>query len=345
MRIGYSFWGFLGPGVLDTPDGGRSHRRTFVDGLIAAGHDIVFLQANRDLHEADHDLRSDYRWNEGLPELDALFLEWRWPIPGRNTTGCAADGHTCDLHRQAQLVDHYSITLSTPTLLWDKDLRLPPDDPLRARANVSVCEAALRPASGATSLLFPVDDRALAVADPAALAARPRTTQLAYVGNQYDRDETFTRFLAPAAPHLRHRVAGKWTNTGSWPRVNFTGRCTFTEVETIYSGALATVLLLPDRYAQVGQMTQRIVEAVSAGCLPLTPTTVRDAERFAPARLHVRDGLDVVTTIRWLGTIAGTSEHADLIGACLHRLGLFRLSTQVRTVEKLLNAHRTAAQP
>ncbi len=345
MRIGYSFWGFLGPGILDTPDGGRSHRRTLVDGLIAAGHDIIFLQSNRDLHEADQDLRADYRWDQGLPELDALFLEWRWPIPGRNTTGCDADGHTCDLHRQTQLVDHYSIALSIPTLLWDKDLRLPADDPLRARSNVKICEAALRLSSGATSLLFPVDDRALDVADPAALAARPRTMQLAYVGNQYDRDDAFAHFIAPAAARLRHRVAGKWTNTDAWPRLNFTGRCAFAEVNTIYSGALATVLLLPDRYAQVAQMTQRIFEAVLAGCLPLTPTTVRDAERFTPAQLQVRDSSDVVTTIRWIGAIAGTPEHAELIGACVRRLGLFRLSAQVRTVEKLLVACPKEAQP
>ena len=36
MRIGYSFWGFLGPGITDTPDGGRSHRATLIDGLTAA---------------------------------------------------------------------------------------------------------------------------------------------------------------------------------------------------------------------------------------------------------------------------------------------------------------------
>ena len=44
MRIGYSCWGFLGPGILDTPDGGRSHRRTLVDGLGALGHQLVLLQ-------------------------------------------------------------------------------------------------------------------------------------------------------------------------------------------------------------------------------------------------------------------------------------------------------------
>ena len=86
VRIGYSFWGFLGPGITDTPDGGRSHRRPLIDGLIAVGHEIVFLQRNRDLHEAGCDLRHLYAWDDGLPAIDALFLEWRWPIPGRSTT-------------------------------------------------------------------------------------------------------------------------------------------------------------------------------------------------------------------------------------------------------------------
>lgn len=43
--IGYSFWGFLGPGIIDTPDGGRSHRRPLVDTIAARGHRLVFLQA------------------------------------------------------------------------------------------------------------------------------------------------------------------------------------------------------------------------------------------------------------------------------------------------------------
>jgi hypothetical protein len=76
------------------------------DGLIGAGHDIVFLQRNRDLDEGGHDLRDAYRWEAGLPGIDALFLEWRWPIPGRSTTRCGSSGHTCDLHRQDELVDN-----------------------------------------------------------------------------------------------------------------------------------------------------------------------------------------------------------------------------------------------
>ena len=108
VRIGYSFWGFLGPGISDTPDGGRSHRRTLINGIRALGHEIVFLQANRDLDEAGLDLRGTYAWHAGLPDIDVLFCEWRWPIRGRNTTACHQPGHTCDLHRQTDILTRYT---------------------------------------------------------------------------------------------------------------------------------------------------------------------------------------------------------------------------------------------
>ena len=73
-------------------------------------------------------------------------------------------------------------------------------------------------------------------------------------------------FFAPAA--ARHRVAGKWTRTAQWPHVTFTGRIAFPDVRPLYKSSLATILLLPERYASAGQMTQRIFEAALAGCLP-----------------------------------------------------------------------------
>jgi hypothetical protein len=336
VKIGYSFWGFLGSGVTDTPDGGRSHRRVLIDGLRSRGHELVFLQPDRDFIEAGLDLSDSYTWDVGLPEIDVVFLEWRWPIPGRNTTWCGAPGHTCDLHRQHELLDHYTHGRGTLTILWDKDRQLPADDPLRTTGNVVVCEAAVHPTPGAVSLLFPVADAALAAADPTALATRPRDLPLAYIGNQYDRDAAFDTFFAPAAASHRHVVAGKWTRTDAWPHVSFTGRVPFAEVAEIYGRALATVLLLPDRYARAGQMTQRLFEAVLAGCLPLTPSPIRSADRFTPRWLHVPDGAAVVAKLTYLKRIAGTSEHAELINACLQPLGLFRVSRQLDVLDKLL---------
>jgi hypothetical protein len=336
VRIGYSFWGFLGPGITDTPDGGRSHRRPLIDGLTAAGHDLVLLQRNRDLEEAGHDLRASYAWHAGLLGIDALFLEWRWPLPGRSTTKCGSSGHTCDLHRQDELVAHYTAGRKVPTIIWDKDLRLEPRSPLRSLPGVAVCEAALKPSHGADSLLFPVADTALDRADPVRLAAMPRPLPLVYVGNQYDRDEAFSMFFAPAAARYTHRVAGKWTRTSDWPHVNFTGRCAFPKVRELHESALATVLLLPDRYARAGQMTQRLFEAVLAGCLPITPATLPFASAFTPPALHAATGEQAADVMAGLLSIAGTARHAALIAECIRMLGTFRLSRQLATINRIL---------
>jgi hypothetical protein len=336
VKIGYSFWGFLGAGVTDTPDGGRSHRRIFINGIIRAGHDVVFLQADRDLDEAGDNLSGVYSWDSGLPAIDVLFLEWRWPIPGRNISRCGAEGHTCDLHRQDQLLAAYTFGQGLPTVIWDKDLRLPYLDPLRQLPNVVVCEAALRPGTGAASLLFPVADAALDAADPAALAAVPRPLPVVYAGNQYDRDEAFGEFFAPAAARFAHRVAGKWTRIAGWPHVNFTGRCAFADVSCLYRSALATVLLLPARYARAGQVTQRLPEAVLAGCLPVTPASIADAGAFTPPALHAADGQQVIDRIEHALAIAGTPRHAELLAACLDSLDIFRLSRQIAALDHVL---------
>ncbi|WP_406108467.1 hypothetical protein OG698_38065 [Streptomyces sp. NBC_01003] len=337
MKIGYSFWGFLGNGVTDTPDGGRSHRRPFIDALIAHGHDIVFLQADRDRLEAGEDLGGAYTFDDGVPHIDALFLEWRWAIPGRNTTMCGSEGHTCDLHRQAQLINHYTVRHQTPTVIWDKDRTLRAESVWRTTSHTRVCEAALAPTHGAHSLLFPVAENLLTQADPVALAAQRRDLVLGYVGNQYDRDEPFDRFFAPAAARVAHLVAGKWTETNRWPHVHFLGRIPFEAAAGVYGRSLATVLMLPERYAAVGQMTQRIFEAVLAGCLPVAPADIRYVNRFVPDELVVRSGRDVIERLSHLREIAGTQQHADLIAACVDRLRLFGLSKQVDTLESLLH--------
>lgn len=336
MRIGYSFWGFLGDGITDTPDGGRSHRATLIDALTSAGQDIVFLQADRDRTEADTEL--PYAWEpNGFPVIDTLMLEWRWPITGRNTTPCGTPGHTCDLHRQADLVDFYTRE-GLPTMLWDKDRQLPADDPLRAMGNVTVCEAALHPSPGAAALLFPIADAALDRSEPAALAGGERRWMLAYVGNQYDRDDCFDRYFAPAAAtHPDHLVAGKWTDTARWPHIRFLGRVPFSKVADLYGMSRTTILLLPDRHLAAGQMTQRLFEAVLVGCLPLCPAEFRSANRLVPDHLIVSSGAEATDLIGDLAT-ARPERRAELLAACLERLDLMRASRQVKALEEILTA-------
>lgn len=328
MRIGYSFWGFLADGVLDTPDGARSYRRPVIDALQRAGNHLLLLQANRDLTEAAIDLTGGYSFDGGLPDLDAIIYEWRWPMPGRNTTACGSPGHTCDLHRQQQLLDHYTYSRRLPTIVWDQDRQLPADDPVRIWSNVRVAGYALQPGPGAITVNWPVPDELLETADPDRLARLPRRLPLVYVGNQYDRDDAFDRYFAPAAACLNHRVAGKWTNTSAWPHVRFTGRIAFGEVAGLHAQALATVLLMPERYRTVGAFGSRLFESVTQGCLPLTPADTVGAKVFTPLSLHVRDADDVVDKVTWIQRIAGTAEHAALIRACLDLLDPYRTSRQ-----------------
>lgn len=140
-------------------------------------------------------------------------------------------------------------------------------------------------------------------------------------------------------------MAGKWNRTAAWPHVSFIGRVPFTEVAQIYGRTLATVVLLPDRYAQAGQMTQRLVEAVLAGCLPLTPTSIRSAGQFTPVRLHVADGIDVTNMLTHLQDIAGTSEHVELTASCLRALEMFRVSRQLDVLDDLLRAQASLMTP
>jgi hypothetical protein len=331
VKIGYSFWGFLGAGVVDTPDGGRSHRRIWVDALRADGHRLIFLQANRDLAEAREDFRHEYQWDAGLPDIDLLFLEWRWPIEGRNVgTPCGHPAHTCDLHRQHELVTGYTRRRRVPTVVWDKDQRLPTDDPIRRLPNVVVADPALSPRAGGHSLLFPVNRASVVHAQRMlpALVSQPRALDLVYIGNQYDRDERFDQYVGQPARVLNHAVYGKWTRTDRWPHVNFRGRIAFPDVALTYREALASPVLLPPRYETTGQVTQRLVESVLNGCLPIMPGSVRHAHRVVPETLVLGAGEDVVALVRRLRRERGSADHERLLGECLARLEPFHVDRQ-----------------
>ena len=202
--------------------------------------------------------------------------------------------------------------------------------------------SATRPGTPArrAPLLFPVADEALDAADPTALAAATRDLPLVYVGNQYDRDDAFARSSPPpprTSPHCRRQMD---PTPRDWPHVHFTGRIPFAQVEATYRRSAGHRLAAARPVRAAGQMTQRLFEAVLAGCLPLTPNTIRHADRFTPPDLHVRDGAEVIARIQALQAVAGTGRHADLIAASLRRLDLFRISRQLRVLDQILDPTR-----
>ena len=85
-------------------------------------------------------------------------------------------------------------------------------------------------------------------------------------------------------------------------------------------------------------MTQRLFEAVLAGCLPITPDTIQFGAVFTPTTLHASTGQQVAERIATMQDIAGTPRHAELIADCLDKLGVFRLSRQRRTLDQILRS-------
>lgn len=311
MILGYSCWGFLGRGVVDTPDGGRSHRLTLLQHLIEGGAEIVMLQKNRDLEEAGEDFSGEgIRFERTLPPLDALFLEYRWPIHGRNTGNSdSSPKYTPDLQRQQELLAHYG-GRRIPILIWDKDQKLP--DAGLTGDNFLLFEPALQPRPGRRRLLFPLDPvrTAAAFASIDKYTQRERAIDLMYIGNQYERDESFAEYIDKPAGCLTTKVPiyGNWTkydekyseNCRFFPNVCFHPRIHYSRIHDIYSQALTTVLIAPQRYYSSGQYTQRLFESLWGGCIPLTPDCYHGVSDLIIPEFVVQSGDHVVDVLRRL---------------------------------------------
>lgn len=343
MKLGYNCWGFLGKGIVDTPDGGRSHRYTLIRGLISAGCSVIMLQKNRDLEEAGEDYRhTGVTFNSsGFPEIDALFLEYRWPISGRNVDIPKTNpDYTPDYDRQQQLISFYT-NKRIPILIWDKDQKLI-FDPLSDYPWHTTFEAAFKPNPGRLRLLFPADSTRTddAKRKIAKYQVNSKQSDLVYVGNQYERDESFLKYYDKASQIMKQRVDiyGKWqhfaalqTSSGIFPYLNLKGRVHYDETAPIYENSLTTVLIAPPRYYKSGQYTQRIFEALWGLCIPLVPVEYSCKDLLFPPELVVSDGQDVVNKIVWIKSLLPDRWRTILL-YLLDRLSEFSTDKQVETI-------------
>jgi len=281
IKIGYSCWGFLGNGIIDTPDGGRSHRSVLIRELINQGAKIIMLQKDRDRLEAKNPYSTQYLFfDNDFPDLDALFIEYRWPILGRNLGIDKKDSnYTPDLDRQNEIIEYYK-DKRIPILIWDKDQKLKGDK--ADHKNMIVFEPSLYPGLNRKQLLFPIDPKKTQHAfKNIASYSNKRKYKMVYIGNQYERDEDFKEFIDVPASILGEKfpIFGNWDkypglykmNLKRYPNVDFRGRLPFGKVAPTYNDALTTCLIAPERYYHSGQFTQRLFECLWQLCIPLTP--------------------------------------------------------------------------
>ncbi len=330
VKVGYSCWGFLGSGITDTPDGGRSHRPTLVRALVEHGMEVIMLQQDRDRLEAGTPIDLGQTYSSGTPTIDLLFLEWRWPILGRNTDPTIA-GYTPDWHRQQKLLENYCGHV--PVIVWDKDQQLSSTPPrtrvLLEQNGVSICVPTLvERIVGRSPLPFPFDPSRF---NPNPACPADRDLSLVYVGNDYGRWDDFFRWILPAADHVDTTVIGKWEVMDSKCPIHFAGRVGFPDVSKVYRRAVGTILLAPKRYKLTGQFTQRIYEALCEGCMPLCPLDYVDHELVMVPELILRDPEEVVERLRWLRQLPIASWH-DLLERQRNRLSRFDVNHIVKFI-------------
>lgn len=299
MRIGYLFRGFLadvklGPDLqeVSAPDGNAMYSWCIEHEFNRRGHHVVPLGRNLDAPAAvtvGEDIFSAFSkrkrlasyermlrrgWtrlsDRKLPELDAVIVEWRWPIPGRNTPADRGlPGYQDDLERQEEVLRAYS-DRGTPIVAWDLDHKMTEEDERRWDLDVIETAASPRrdhvrvepPCVPSELLQFDIDDRM-------------PSHHLGYIGSRYERDEEVDRWIGPIAPRNTHRAKfwGKWEPADEvrqrWPGITFADRIGMRGFRDAYSRVAAVPLLAKSSYRECGFVTPRAAEAVMFGSLPV----------------------------------------------------------------------------
>ncbi|MBX9890543.1 MAG: hypothetical protein K2X94_04700 [Amoebophilaceae bacterium] len=344
-KIGYSFWGFLGNGIVDTPDGGRFHRYDFLKEIVKNGFEIILLQKNRDLIETGQDFsKNSISFNLSFPKIDILILEYRWPILNRNFGISKIDQkYTPDLHRQDDLIDYYC-SKDVPIIIWDKDLKL---NNVHDIKKLKVLEPTFFPKEGRKQLLFPLHQKHknIFLENLKSYNSINRMYDLIYMGNQYERDESFMEFIDNSSGYNNKKaiVYGNWKYhpfifekiANPFQHCEFRGRIGFEEIDSAYKKSLCTVLIAPELYYNRGLYTQRIFESIINCCIPLCPKKYMLCEKIIIPEFLVKNSKETADRMLQFRNY-DNKKIAELINKQYQRLKYFDMNKQVKNLISII---------
>ena len=302
VKIGFSFWGFCEnikkSRIANTPDGLRYCRPLIVDEMIGRGHNVYALQQQRELEPY-----AGLIYSEGsLPELDVLFVEWRWPTYKNS----GSKKFEPDLDRQSEILDHYHGNI--PVIIWDTDLKLSPIDerrwPKAIIADPSIDPVHLtRPRH---RLNYCTDFNPL-------YDLRGTKLEYGYVGNNYERQHMFKKYISAPALQLRQsgiqtKVFGNWLQASPErphpsllikdnPYVAFCDRVGFTESMSIQNLFLCTTHITKDMYAKRGFVPPRYLESLMCRTIGLVPEEFKH-NSILGSSWCVRTSDDIISVVK-----------------------------------------------
>lgn len=274
LNIGLSYWGFCESrsAVANTPDGHRYGRPILVDALTARGHKVVALQDRRE--EVPY---KNLTYDTGLPDLDVVFLEWRWPTYKNS----GPKKFEPDLDRQTKILNHYT-KQGVPVIAWDTDLKMTPEDEAKWPKMI-VADPTLEPANFKIKrhkLPFWSDFKSI-------LPIAEDPVEFGYIGNNYERDDMFVKYYSNPSGILRHegiqtKVHGNWLQRSperaspeqlliEHPNIAFGQRAGFLESMTLLNSFICTVHITKPRYAEQGFASPRYLENIITNTPALVP--------------------------------------------------------------------------
>lgn len=318
MRLGYSYWGFLGDfkedadgNALSTPDGNATYSWSIIHEARKRGWTVWAMQQDRDQHAFMRHGGNFAAFSERkridayvgllqtngveLPELDVLLVEWRMPILGRNTNepmpveralgSKLPPGLQPDLYRQAEVLNYYR-QKGTKIIIWDLDHKLTHDDEgfWTPDAIFETSVTPLHQQQQRTRVEPPtvIDD----LMQFPTLAANP-LRRLAYIGSRYERDDVITEYVKPVSDRWPFQVEfwGNWLRTVEecrklWPRVSYNDRITTRDFRKVYGEAVACPLLAKRSYLETGFITPRPWEALLFGTLPVGISQAKGIDQY-----------------------------------------------------------------
>lgn len=287
--FGFCAWNVWGDDTVDRPDNvDETILSTMIDWLTRNGHGEKFCQfqpMNRTsvFQGPESDLRkraygSMIQLDDTYPDLDYLLIRWRWDVGVKNDER---------LVRQAKVIDRY-LNTKTKIFVWDEDFKMSSKEREKIFGEaknvfyIEISEAA-DTESGLIKVPVPlnIDRRTslLHVLNKAGSGAGDHldvNLSLAYVGNNYDREEFVQKYIEPVAKRMHGKVHlyGNWFKKDTkvserMPSICYHPKASKFLCSWLYQHATAVPMLAKQIYFDRGHITPRLYEVITSGGIPI----------------------------------------------------------------------------
>lgn len=288
-------------------------------------------------------------WNgNNVRDFNAILLEWRMEIPGRNVQNARFENVEWqpDLFIQECIIDYCS-KYGVKLVIFDLDYKLTYEQVMELRSkrvDYFIIELGNKWEINhrnirAIHIEVPFDFRYI---NNYGIYDTTCDSNLVYVGNRYERDWCIDMYIPTELRGVT--IYGNWLegNRDShtrWPGIDFRSRISAKDMFDAYNYSTCTILLAKKDYVKYNFMTVRVIESIYYGTLPLFieeygyDVIDRYAGEFGN-ELTVQGKADVIDKVMYYKYHQG--EREAIIKYLREHLKFMDSSIFVRTLEEVI---------